>query len=73
MSISIRTPTMHTDCRPKPRSIWARLGNIFALRKERRHLLLLDDHMLKDIGITRSQAVEEGRKLPWDAPSHWHK
>jgi uncharacterized protein YjiS (DUF1127 family) len=28
-------------------------------------LLELDDRLLKDIGVTRDQAREEGRKPPW--------
>lgn len=35
--------------------------------RQRRALLELSDHMLKDIGINRAEAVREGRKPFWRA------
>lgn len=32
----------------------------------RRTLLEMDARMLKDIGITHGQAIEEARRAPWD-------
>lgn len=32
----------------------------------RRCLLEMDARMLKDIGITHGQAIEEARRAPWD-------
>jgi len=32
----------------------------------RRYLVEMDARMLKDIGITRSEAVEEANRAPWD-------
>jgi uncharacterized protein YjiS (DUF1127 family) len=37
------------------------------LAQQRRRLLALDEHMLKDIGITRADASREGSRLFWDA------
>jgi len=37
------------------------------LAQQRRRLLSLDDRMLKDIGITRSEALAEGTRPFWDA------
>jgi uncharacterized protein YjiS (DUF1127 family) len=34
-------------------------------RRQRRALLELDDRILADIGITKSQAIEEGTKPFW--------
>lgn len=34
-------------------------------RHSRRQLLALDDRLLKDIGISRAQAQQEGRKAFW--------
>lgn len=34
-------------------------------RRSRRQLLTLDDRLLKDIGISRAQAHQEGRKTFW--------
>jgi uncharacterized protein YjiS (DUF1127 family) len=33
----------------------------------------LDDHMLRDIGLTREQARHEAERPSWDAPSHWYR
>ena len=38
------------------------------LAQQRRRLLSLDDRMLKDIGITRAEAMREGTRPFWDAP-----
>ena len=37
------------------------------LAQQRRRLLSLDDRMLKDIGITRAEAMREGMRPFWDA------
>ena len=34
-------------------------------------LRLLDDHLLRDIGVTRAEALSEADRAPWDAPAHW--
>jgi uncharacterized protein YjiS (DUF1127 family) len=34
-------------------------------RRQRKALLELDDRMLADIGITKSQAIKEGKKPFW--------
>lgn len=42
-----------------------------ALARSRRSLERLDDHMLRDIGLTRAEAEEEAKRTLWDSPSHW--
>jgi uncharacterized protein YjiS (DUF1127 family) len=59
--------------------LWRGVGQAVALRRQRRALLALDDHLLNDIGLTRAQALDEAERpaLPllwpqvWDAPRHW--
>jgi uncharacterized protein YjiS (DUF1127 family) len=41
---------------------WARLLRWHELARQRRALLALSDDMLKDIGITRSEAEREARR-----------
>jgi uncharacterized protein YjiS (DUF1127 family) len=41
------------------------------LARSRRSLTYLDDHLLRDIGLTRAEAAAEAERAPWDAPSHW--
>jgi uncharacterized protein YjiS (DUF1127 family) len=51
----------------RPRATW--LGWVRrTLRaiETRRYLAEMDQRMLADIGITRSQAIEEARRAPWD-------
>jgi uncharacterized protein YjiS (DUF1127 family) len=40
---------------------------------QRRRLLELDAHMLKDIGISRADAVREAKRPFWDSRAHDHK
>ena len=42
---------------------WLRQG--YAVHRQRRALLSLDDAMLKDMGISRVDALQEGRKPFW--------
>jgi uncharacterized protein YjiS (DUF1127 family) len=44
-----------------------------ALRRTRHRLALLDDHLLRDIGISREAAQAEAARKGWDAPDHWHR
>ena len=60
--------TRHVAQRLRPAgSEW--LGWLFAALRAmetRRYLVEMDARMLKDIGITRSEAVEEANRAPWD-------
>ena len=53
-----RWPNWFHDLAPSLRRMWRK-------RRERQHLLELDDRMLADIGLTRAQAEHEARKRPW--------
>jgi uncharacterized protein YjiS (DUF1127 family) len=64
-------------------AIWSRAISPFRfLRKarqmrdlvqSRRALQRLDEHLLRDIGLTRHEAETEASRAPWDAPSHWRR
>ena len=41
-----------------------------ALGRSRAALDDLDDHLLRDIGLTREQARAEARRPIWDGPDH---
>ena len=49
----------------------ARLMAAAALARSRRSLGRLDDHILRDIGLTRAEAEAEARQTSWDPPRHW--
>ena len=48
-----------------------RLLQAAELQRSRRALARLDDHLLRDIGLTRAEAEAEVRRGTWDAPLHW--
>lgn len=51
--------------RPRFRAVLARLRDWYEIYRQRRALLALDAAMLKDIGISRADAVLEGNKPFW--------
>lgn len=55
------------------RFLSARLFALAAVSRTRKGLLRLDDHILRDIGLTREEAQAEARRPVWDAPSHWKR
>jgi uncharacterized protein YjiS (DUF1127 family) len=42
-----------------------------AVIRSRKALGRLDDHLLRDIGLTRNEAEVEAARTGWDAPLHW--
>jgi uncharacterized protein YjiS (DUF1127 family) len=50
-----------------------RLLRGIAMGRSRHRLGELDDHLLRDIGLTRDQARQEADRASWDAPSHWFR
>ncbi|MBR0661425.1 DUF1127 domain-containing protein [Neoroseomonas oryzicola] len=42
------------------------LRRVLQAAESRRHLAEMDRRMLSDIGITRSEALEEAARAPWD-------
>ncbi|WP_374431688.1 DUF1127 domain-containing protein [Tabrizicola sp.] len=54
-----------------PGRFLARLIAIEAMARSRRSLARLDDHLLRDIGLTRAEAEAEAEKSAWDSPLHW--
>lgn len=51
--------------------LFSRLRTAEALAKSRRRLARLDDHLLRDIGLTRTEAEAEAERSAWDSPLHW--
>lgn len=58
---------------PRPRGPFAWLKTMAGLQRTRRHLLDLDDALLRDIGLTRDEAMDEAARRPWDAPATWRR
>ena len=63
-------PQRAADRRPArvtPAGTWlAGLGAAMRAIATRHQLAQMDDRMLKDIGISRTEALEEARRAPWD-------
>jgi uncharacterized protein YjiS (DUF1127 family) len=56
---------------PRPRGLVERLLAAMALRRSRRTLGGLDGDRLRDLGLTREDALAEARRSCWNAPDHW--
>ena len=72
MTASTHHTALRSSFQPQTRSFIGNIRRMIALAHQRRQLPALDDHLLADIGISRAQALEEGRQTIWNAPSHWH-
>ncbi len=55
------------------RGLWTAVFEMLALHRQRRQLGDLDDAMLADIGLSRSEAVSESRRMAWDVPENWRR
>ena len=53
-------------------SLLGRIAVWLEVRRERRQLLAMSDHMLHDIGLSRADAEGEGTRRFWDVPDCWH-
>ena len=49
----------------------ARIVGAHALWKSRRRLAALDEAALRDLGLTRTEALEEAERPVWNVPAHW--
>ena len=54
-----------------PRGFWHRLRVMAALRRQRRDLSQLDEHLRRDIGLTEAELRREIGRPAWDIPSWW--
>ncbi len=61
-------PPQHPGRHP---GLIARLRAALALRRHRRHLRDLPDHLLCDIGLSRAAAEREAGRPVWDVPDNW--
>lgn len=70
----MRALTLAIFPRHRPfRQLVTKISNRLALSKSRQRLARLDDHLLRDIGLTRPEAEAEAARTPWDAPPHWRR
>ncbi|MEC8582329.1 MAG: DUF1127 domain-containing protein [Pseudomonadota bacterium] len=64
---------IRTRILPLPRSgqFFSQIVAMIRLARQRRALAALDDHQLRDIGLTHEDARQEAERLFWDVPNHW--
>jgi uncharacterized protein YjiS (DUF1127 family) len=62
----------HSNIRSKTKTGFG-FFKMFSLARQRRALADLDDHILRDVGLTRAQAEAEADRPIWDAPSNWKR
>lgn len=53
------------------RGLFGTLLALMDLDRSRRRLEDLDEHLLRDVGLTRGEARREAERPVWDAPNHW--
>jgi len=72
MLVSLRAPAAtHLSHAKKPLGLLGRIRKAVALRRERQSLLSMDAFLLRDIGLTREEALAEAARPIWDAPANW--
>lgn len=66
---------MAASTRIRPGSAMLRLmslmHDLLVLRRQRHRLALLDERMLRDIGISGADARKEAARPMWNPPLHW--
>lgn len=70
--INALTAPYAATARPRAtKTLLQRMRIAAAIARQRRDLAALDDAMLRDIGLSRGQALTEAARPFWDAPRHW--
>ncbi len=62
----LATRTAGVAARPPGPAIWAAIRVMWQARRTRTQLSELDAHLLRDIGISPSEALREADRAPWD-------
>lgn len=68
---ALARPSILSHSTARPVGVLRRVFAALSLHRQRRRLAQLDDHLLRDIGLTRAEAEAEAARAPWDVPSHW--
>jgi len=66
MSGHVLTRPIRRAARPAPAGWLGWLAEVLRAIETRRRLEGMDERMLKDIGISRAEALEEAGRAPWD-------
>ncbi len=69
--MELRTSFALGHVRRRPRLV--ALFDWLSVARQRRALAELDDHMLRDIGLTRREVARETDRPFWDVPPLWRR
>ena len=64
----LRSPALASRARKNPLKVLIALN---ATWRQRKTLTELEAHMLRDLGITQSEAQNEANRPFWDVPTNW--
>ncbi len=67
--VSLRAIGIRFSTQPVKLSRFIRLAR--CARQQRRRLCKLDKAALRDLGLTRHEALKEARRPFWDVPHNW--
>ena len=56
---------------PASRDLWSRAAAALTLYRSRHALRTLGSHRLKDIDLSRAEALTGANRAAWDAPRNW--
>lgn len=66
--------TLHRSSVTRRRaSVFSTLAHLHDVWRQRQALKKLNEAQLRDIGVSREQALAESRRAFWDAPSSWQR
>lgn len=69
--MTVRALPQSHRLRRTPKRFWAVLKWVVNVARTRKQMAQLDDHILRDIGLTRDEAEAEAARPVWDVPPHW--
>ncbi|MDJ1016306.1 MAG: DUF1127 domain-containing protein [Paracoccaceae bacterium] len=73
MSIRTRSITLPSVPSVSLTGLFALVSLIDSTFRQRQTLKSLDDHLLKDLGLTREMAEAEAGRPVWDVPARWRR
>ncbi|MEM6386644.1 MAG: DUF1127 domain-containing protein [Pseudomonadota bacterium] len=71
MNKSVTSAPSHVSLHRTGPSLIGVLLNALDIWRERRVLEGLEPHMLRDLGLTRTDVERETKRPVWDAPNRW--
>lgn len=71
MSIRIENTAVYAPVRRSRKGLLDLVIAVYATWRQRKVLSELEPHLLEDIGVSQTMAVNEASRPIWDIPAHW--